>query len=91
MVLENIISMFGDFWGILTQLIFMIMLIMFTVVFFVVEYYLLLAYIWVFKKLWNFPLTEIIIYYIIETVLNVKINPDFKKYLPSGNIEPQKG
>jgi len=81
MVFENIISMFGDFWGILTQLILIIIFIIFTFLFFVIEYYLVRAYIWVFKTIWSFPLTQILMNYLIETVFEIKINPRFKKYL----------
>lgn len=83
MVFENIIAMFGNLWELLTEFLLIIMFIILTALFFVVEYVLLRAYVWVFKRLWNFPLTEIVVHYIIENVLGVKVNSRFKKYLPS--------
>lgn len=79
MVLENLVSMFGNLWDFINQLVLILIFLILTGLFFVAQYFLLKAYIWFFKTVWSFPLTQVIFNYIIEEVLNVEIKD--KKYI----------
>lgn len=52
----------------------LILLVIYVVMFFVVQYYLIKAYIFIFKTVWSFPLVSVPVSNLLKEHLNIDVN-----------------